>query len=53
MTENQIDAAAWVKPTFEIMSVNVECTAYAAALDSAESITDFPYDRLLAPAVLA
>ncbi len=34
MTEQQsINLAPWVTPTFELISVNLECTAYAATLE--------------------
>lgn len=29
--ESQVTASAWVQPSFEIIGVSLECTAYAGA----------------------
>lgn len=36
MTENCTTVSTWVTPTCEIISVSMECTAYAAALETEE-----------------
>jgi hypothetical protein len=32
MTEQSDNVSLWVQPTFEVISLSMECTAYAATL---------------------